>query len=126
MRRLWIAAALLAAVTGLFLWNAWHLKGSLGQLSSLLDHAQVLAEEGDWTGAEGLAQEAFRRWEAREGYFYTVLRHSDVDQVRTGFREVLGHLRRREAGACAAATLRLTAELELLWEMEQLTLQNLL
>ena len=126
MKRLWIAAALLAAAVVLSLGSSWYLRVYLTRVSDLLDHAQALALEADWAGAEHLTQEAFLRWEARDGFFYTVLRHADVDQVFTGFREVQEYLRCQELGAYAAANARLSAQLDLLWEMEQITLQNLL
>ena len=126
MKRLWIAAALLAAAVVLALWNSWYLKSYLTRVSDLLDHAEVLAEGGDWDGAQRLTQDAYSRWDQRSCYFYTVLRHADTDEVYTGFQEVQEYLSCQEAGEYSAANARLTAQLRLLWEMEQLTLQNLL
>ena len=126
MQRLWIAAALLASVIILALWNSWYLKSYLTRISDLLVHAEVLAEEGDWEGAGRLTQDAYRRWDGKTGYLYTVLRHADTDEVYAGFREVREYLFCQEAGEYSAANARLVAQLELLWEMEQLTLQNLL
>ena len=98
MKRLWIAAALLAAAVVLALWNSWHLKSYLTRVSDLLDHAEVLAEEGDWDGAQRLTQDAYSRWDQRSCYFYTVLRHADTDEVYTGFQEVQEYLSCQEAG----------------------------
>lgn len=98
MKRLWIAAALLAAAVVLALWNSWYLKSYLTRVSDLLDHAEVLAEEGDWDGAQRLTQDAYSRWDQRSGYFYTVLRHADTDEVYTGFQEVQEYLSFRRRG----------------------------
>lgn len=126
MKRLWTAVALLAGIIVLTLWNSWYLESYLTRISNLLLHAEVLAEEGDWRGAEHLTQEAYLRWDSRHSYLYTVLRHADTDQVYASFREVQEYLSCQETGEYSASNAHLVAQLDLLWEMEQLTPQNLL
>ena len=53
------------------------------------------------------------------------LRHGDTDQIQIGFDEALQLLRTGELGEYAAASAHLMADLKLLTEAEQLTLENL-
>ena len=126
MKRLWIAAALLCAVFAATLWNSHCLKGFTEELSDLLARAEVQAEEENWADASALTRQARQKWEARDSYLHIMLRHSDTDQIHTGFREVQEFINCREGGEYSAANARLIAQIELLYEAEQLTLKNVL
>ncbi len=66
------------------------------------------------------------RWEDQEKYLYTVLRHSDTDEIFTSFREVGEFINCQEGGEYSAANARLIAQIELLYKMEQFNLKTLL
>ena len=57
---------------------------------------------------------------------FSFLRHSDTDQIYTGFQEVLEFLTCQEAGEYSAANARLMTQISLLYEAEQFTLKNVL
>ena len=126
MKRLWIAIAILAAVFAATLFNAHYLNGFTGQLSDMLTRAEVQAEAGNWPEAEELTQRAYHAWESHSSYLHILLRHSDTDQIHTGFREVQEFINCQEGGEYSAANARLIAQIELLYEAEQLTLKNVL
>lgn len=126
MKRLWLAAALLAAVFTATLLNSFHLKTFSTDLMSTLSLAEVNAEQGNWDKAEQLTDEARQRWQDKELYLYTLLRHADTDLIYTSFREVNEFIACQESGEYSAANARLIAQLELLYGMEQFTLKNLL
>ena len=126
MRRLWIAVAFLAAVFAATLVNSHYLKTFSTELTSLLTQAESLAGRGEWSEAESLTQQALASWEEHDLYLYTMLRHSDTDQVHTGFQEVLEFIRCEEGGEYSAANARLVSQIELLYEMEEFSLKNLL
>ena len=113
MKRLWIAAALLALTMGASLWHSRHLE------------AFTTALTGQLVQAEMLIRQARDQWLSQNTYLHVTLRHGDTDQIQIGFDEALQLLRTGELGEYAAATARLMADLKLLTEAEQLTLENL-
>ena len=125
MKRLWIALAILVAIFGASLLSAHWLDGFTGRLTGLLDHADQAAQVGDWDAASALTAQAARIWQQHSGSLHVVLRHADIDQVHISFEETQKLLDARELGEYAAANARLTIQLGLLREAEQLTLQNL-
>lgn len=126
MKRLWIAVGLLCAVFAATLCSSFYLKSFTNDMTGLLTQAEANAETGDWGGAEGLTKSALEIWQQHDMYLYTFLRHSDTDQVHTGFREVQEFINCQESGEYSAANARLIAQIELLYEMEQFSLKNLL
>ena len=126
MRRLWIAAAILAALAAACLGNAWYAAQFTQGLTVRLERAQGLAAQGDWEGAAALSGEAFRRWQDRGFYLHVLMRHSDADQIFRSFRTLEQYLALEEPGQYAAANADLIAQLELLSEMEQLSWKNIL
>ena len=117
MKRLWIAALLLAVLFGATLCNNLYLRGFTGALNTLLEQAEARAETGDWEEAHVLTEQALTQWQSRDSYLHILLRHSDTDQIYTGFQE---------AGEYSAANARLMTQISLLYEAEQFTLKNVL
>lgn len=126
MKRLWIAVLLLVLIFALTLWNVNYLNRFTSQVSAFLTEAEVLAEGGDWSGAETLTDQAEALWESREPYLYITLVHSETDEIYIGFHEVLELIYRQEDGEYSAANARLISKLELLCKMDALTIQNIL
>ncbi|MEQ2455255.1 DUF4363 family protein [Flavonifractor hominis] len=124
MKRLWVAVLLLGAVFGATLCNTAYLRGFTGELNSLLEQAQRLAEAEDWPRALELTEQALQTWKARDVYLHVLLRHSDTDQIYASFCEVEQYLTCRESGEYSAANARLLTQISLLSEAEQLTLKN--
>ena len=126
MKRLWIAIGIMALVFCATLYNAHYLDSFTHQLTGLLAQAEERAEEGDWDGAKDLTGDAYQIWEGNSSYLHILLRHQDTDQVQVSFREVWEFLSREEDGEYSAANARLMAQIELIYEAEQLTLKNVL
>lgn len=126
MKRLWIALAIMASIFTATLVNSRYLETFSTTLVDLLTRAEVQAESEAWSDAGRLTQEALTMWEDQEKYLYTVLRHSDTDEIFTSFREVGEFINCQEGGEYSAANARLIAQIELLYKMEQFNLKNLL
>ena len=126
MKRLYIAAALLALLLGLSLVNGWYSERLTGEMREQLRQAQRLAEEEDWGRAEAVTRQVYEDWQNRHFYFHTTMRHSDTDQVLRGFRTVLEYVRLQEPDQYNAANADLITHLELLAEMEQPSVANVL
>jgi len=126
MRRLWIAAALLAVLLGGSLANAWYAQSLTGEMTGQLRRAQSLTEGDDWPQAEAVTRQVYEDWQKHDFYFHTFMRHSDTDQILRAFRQVLEYLRLQEPDQYNAANADLVAQLELLAEMEQPAMANVL
>lgn len=126
MKRLWIAAALLAFLLGASLANAWYSQSLTGDMTDRLRQAQSLAEEENWDQAEAVTRQVYEDWQDHHFYLHTLMRHSDTDQVLRAFRQVLEYLRLQEPDQYNAANADLIAQLELLAEMEQASVVNVL
>lgn len=126
MKRVLIACAILLLIFFAALAHSFYISSFTGDLTALLEAAEVNAENNDWAAAETLTQTARERWDSTDAYLHILLRHSETDAIYTGFREVQEFIQCREGGEYSAANARLIAELELLSEAEQLTLKNIL
>ncbi len=126
MKRLWIAAGLLALLLAASLTNAWYAQKLTGNMGERLRQAQTLTGQGNWDRAEALTRQVYEDWQGHHFYFHTLMRHSDTDQVLRAFRQVLEYLRLQEPDQYNAANADLVAQLELLAEMEQATVVNVL
>ena len=127
MKRLWIAAALIALLVVLAAGHVLLLGRFTGQLIGQLEQAEQNISRGDWAEAQALAGQAWQSWERQAFYLHTTLHHADIDAVRASFRELLAFLAIREDTAeCAAVCARLINQLELLLEAELPSLKNLL
>ena len=87
MKRLWIAAALLAFLLGASLANAWYSQSLTGDMTDRLRQAQSLAEGENWDQAEAVTRQVYEDWQDHHFYLHTLMRHSDTDQVLRAFRQ---------------------------------------
>lgn len=126
MKRLWMAAALLALLLGASLANGWYAQRLTDGMREQLGRAQALAEQDDWERAEAVTRQVYEDWQNRHFYFHTTMRHSDTDQILRAFRTVLEYLKLQEPDQYNAANADLMAQLELLAEMEQASVANVL
>lgn len=126
MKRLWMAVLLMTVLVSLCLGNAWYSLTLTRQMAEQLTQAQTLVEQDQWESARTMTQEVYDRWNSQHFYLHVFLRHSDTDQILRTFRQVLQYLQLEELDQYAAANADLTAQLELLAEMEQPSLVNIL
>ena len=126
MKQTWAAICILALLFAGTLTHSFYIGGFVRELTAELEEAEARAEAGDWDQAEELTRSARDRWEEKRCYLHITLRHSDTDAVYTRFREVHEFLQCREGGEYSAANACLIAELELLAEAEQFTIENIL
>ena len=97
-----------------------------GGLGEQLRQAQDCARREDWDQAEALTRQAFAGWQEHHLYLHCVMRHSDTDQILRSFQAVLEYLPLQEPDQYNAANADLIAQLELLAEMEQVSVANVL
>ncbi|MBP1736746.1 MAG: hypothetical protein H6Q60_627 [Oscillospiraceae bacterium] len=126
MKRLWISVALLVVMlAGSFL-NYYYIKHICRELTDTLSSAQAYAQEGDWEHSEQSVTQARSAWEAHEPYFHVIFVHRDIDQILVEFHS-LGELANKQetGGEFAAACAALMSEINLLYEMDALNLENI-
>ena len=127
MRRLTLSLLVLAGLVGLTLYNSHYLNDYTQELTTLLKQAEAAAADGDWDAAADKTEAALDRWHCKESYLHTVLQHRDTDNVLLAFHEVRQLIAHQEdGGEYSAANAKLIAQIELLYEMEQLNWKNLL
>lgn len=127
MRRLTLSLLVLAGLVGLTLYNSHYLNDYTKELTILLKQAEAAAADGDWDAAADKTEAALDRWRCKESYLHTVLQHRDTDNVLLAFHEVRQLIAHQEdGGEYSAANAKLIAQIELLYEMEQLNWKNLL
>ena len=126
MKRVWIALGLLLMILAGTLAHSFYIASFTHDLSLLLEAAEAEAEQGAWDKATELTEIAHEKWDQHSTYLHITLRHTETDEIYTGFREVAEFIQCQENGEYSAANARLIANLELMAEAEQLTLQNVL
>lgn len=126
MKRLWPFLTLLALLFALGLANSRYLTHFAQGLNHTLLQAQTLAQAGEWEQALELAQQAQDRWVSHGVYLHTTLRHADIDAVHLLFLQDLAFLQARDESEYRSVNAALMGHLELLWEQELFTIQNIL
>lgn len=127
MRRFWISVAVLTFLFCLTMYNSRYLDSYTKELTTLLKQAEICAADGDWDAAADKTEAALDRWKNRETYLHMVLQHRDTDEVLLSFQEVQKLIVNQEdGGEYSASNARLITQIELLYEMEELSWKNLI
>ena len=124
MKRLWIAAALLLAILGGCLCNAWYLGSLTREMNQLLEQAGQLAQTDSWPEARRLTSQAGQRGPAGPAARRTPHRPPGTDQILRAFQAVFQYLDLEEMDQYAAANADLMTLMALLAEMEQPSFVN--
>lgn len=126
MKRFWICAGLLLALSGGALLNIWYVGAVAGRITDRLNQAEEAVAQGDWDAARTLTAQAQEVWNGSQLWLSVTLSLCDTDEVSTGFQEVQGFLQWEAAPEYDGANGRLVAYVEHLAETERVTVRNLL
>ena len=127
MRRLWISVTILIVLFCLTMYNSHYLDSYTKELTTLLKQAEICVADGDWDAAADKTEAALDSWKNQETYLHMVLQHRDTDEVLLAFQEVQQLISHQEdGGEYSASNARLITQIELLYEMEQLSWKNLI
>lgn len=91
---------------------------------SQLEYAQSLTQENNWEDAYKITTEVLENWNQQSFPLYILLRHGDIDQISLYFQSVTQYLKQQDEEPYTANNAQLIAQLQLLAEMEQLSLEN--
>ena len=118
--------AILAALLGLSLWNASCMASDTARWRDQLAQADVLAQSGDWTGAEDALEASYDDWADRQTRLHIVTKHDAVDDAEAMYRRALAFAAGREPDEFRAEIADLRDQLRLLAEMERPDIRNIL
>lgn len=93
---------------------------------SQLEQAQQLTDQEQWQEAANITASVYQDWNSQSFRLYVLLRHSDLDKILLGFQSVSQYLEQKDQEPYLANNAQLIAQLKLLAEMEQLSLENIL
>lgn len=88
--------------------------------------AQASALQGRWSDAAALLEESHQDWERAQLYLHIVLEHDAIDDAEAMYRRAMAFALAEEPSEFRAETEDLDAQLELLSEMEALSVKNIL
>ena len=126
MKRLWISVAILIFVFNAALFSNYVLKKATQDMTDLLQRAEDCYQAGEIQQALHFTQLARGKWDQLGGYLYTVLHHTESDDVLVLFTQVQCYLEQNEPGGeYAACNAALITKIKLLYEMEAFTVENL-
>jgi hypothetical protein len=126
MKRLWIAVALLAALLICSFVNYFYIKAFCKELTGDLSHAEEYAQAGNWDLTEKNIGSALSKWESHEHYLHIVFIHQDIDQILISFHSLQQLAQHRETlGMFSSSCAGLITQIDLLYEMDELTLENI-
>lgn len=126
MKPFWISSVVLVATAVILLLNTQHLQGFVEPLQKQLHQAEGFAQAAEWGAAKQLTLEVHDTLEEKKLYLHITLPHTELDQLYLLLTEALAYLEQEKIGEYQAANQILIHRLTLLYEMESLTLKNLL
>jgi hypothetical protein len=107
-------------------WNIHYLKEFISPLQDQLTQAEEYVKKDDWETAKKMTQEVHKTWKEKQFYLHVTLRHSDIDEVFILLEQAEAYLEHKKIGEYAAVNKAVIGQLDLLIEMEELTLRNIL
>lgn len=126
MKPFWISCIVLVGLFFLLQWNVNYLKEFIVPLHDKLTLAEACVKRDDWETAEELTKEVHEAWKEKQSYLYVTMRHADIDQVFILVEQATAYLEHKKIGEYAAVNRALIGQLDLLIEMEGLSLWNVL
>ena len=125
MKKEIFALLLLAALFAGGLYNTHYLHCMTGELSETLRLSEAYCENGEYEMALEEASRASDEWHTHESYSGIFLRHTEIDAVGYGLRDLTATLASDEPEGAFPLYASLIAHIESLCEMESLSLSSI-
>ena len=91
-----------------------------------LDSAKAAVEKCDFDGADKALRKLEEDWAHRQTYLHITIEHSELDNTRELIDLCRLQIRQADPSAFLTTVARLQAQLDLLREMEELSIKNIL
>ena len=122
----WLPAAILAFLLGVSLWNAHAVDAEIAAWCEIVESARTAARDGDLDGAKARMAELGRSWRTRRAYYHSVLEHDELDDAEEFYARAASALETGDTDDFFMETAALAAQLQVIAEMQALTLENVL
>lgn len=119
------ALILLAALVAGGFYNTHYLGQFTGGLNETLSLSRAYCENGEYAMALEEAGRASDEWRTHESYSGIFLRHTEIDAVGYGLRDLTATLASDEPEGAIPLYASLIAHIENLYEMERLSLSSI-
>lgn len=127
MKRFLIVPSLvLAAILALCIVNAAALNRRTNQWMEQADRIAALAEDQDWDGAQAAMDALADSWDGAQDYLHVVIHHETLDAAQVTLSRCRTLCRARQGDDLLPELAELRQQLELLDELERLSLRNIL
>ena len=126
MKHILCATALLLTLTICCCAAVWRIASLTGEVSALLQEAEDALSSSRYDFAEAKIAEAHALWIENRGFWGTVLRHSETDQLTESLELLLNHVQRHDQTELWAQLVTARTKLRHLAEMEQAFYYNFL
>ena len=118
--------AVLALLLGFSLWTGTSIGTDTQRWQQQLEQADALAQQENWTAAEEALSGSYRDWTARQSKLHILLRHDAIDDAEAMYLRAMAFAATEEPSEFRAEIADLQSQLELLAELERLSLKNVL
>lgn len=126
MKRIWIAVALLAAISVLCVLSASATARCVEELSRPLLQARDAARRGSYAEAADFARAAQESWQSHDDLLGALLRHDEADCVETDLAALIEYCDAEKQDEICAHCAELLRQAEHLRQMELPLLKNIL
>lgn len=126
MKYFFSPAALLAFLLGASLWNARFVAAETASWHETVVMSAAAAQRDGWVEALDDVRAARQRWGTRKAYLHIVTAHEQLEKTDALFAVLEGAAAERDGDAFRTAAAELLAQLDVIAELQQLTLRNIL
>lgn len=125
MKRLWIAVALLVAVTVISIWDICYLTRTIHSMTNLLDSSISAAREENWKQSRESLLEARQIYDRSEGLLSVTINEKQLDEVCLNFARAQEGGQTNDHAGYLMELSGLRESIEDLLRSEEITLGNL-
>lgn len=91
-----------------------------------LQRVDIAAQQEDWPAAGASLSELYDSWEVQQAWLHMLIGHQELDEAEALLRRCMARADAQERDELAADLAELCSRLQLLDEMQRLTLRNVL
>lgn len=126
MKPFWIASGILLTLFLSLQANTAYLAGFVNSLQEEVSASLQAVDEENWNLAQEHLQTAYNTWHDKSLYLHVTLKHADIDKIYVLLEEATAHLELQNNKEFSVASRTLMQQMNLLYEMERLSPQNIL
>lgn len=118
--------SVLVLIFSFALWNNFNIQKNTARWSESLQQAVLSVQSENWTSAEAELNRSYEDWLNTQTYLHIVLEHDVIDDANAMFRRAFAFTASQDTQELQAELADLMDQLNLLAEMERLSLKNVL